>query len=80
MNDEPYRGIVDTADRYECDLIAMASHGRHGFRSLLGSTTQRVLLHSHVPVLVLTRNIPRSLHPAAGSQIQEAPKDQATPL
>ncbi len=39
---------------HKCDLIVMASHGRRGLkRLLLGSATQHVLTHSHLPVLVL---------------------------
>lgn len=46
--------IVEAAKKFECDLIVMASHGRKGLqRLLLGSETQHVLTHSHVPVLVL---------------------------
>ncbi len=46
--------IIATAKRHKCDLIVMASHGRRGIkRLLLGSETQQVLTHSHVPVLVL---------------------------
>ena len=46
--------IIATADKQEVDLIVMASHGRKGIkRLLLGSETQHVLTHSHVPVLVL---------------------------
>jgi len=46
--------IVATAKKYQCDLIVMASHGRKGVeRLLLGSETQQVLTHSHIPVLVL---------------------------
>lgn len=46
--------IVATAKKHDCDLIVMASHGRKGLqRLLLGSETQHVLTHSHVPVLVL---------------------------
>ncbi|WP_027017211.1 universal stress protein [Comamonas composti] len=46
--------VIDTAKRRECDLIVMASHGRKGLqRLLLGSETQHVLTHSHIPVLVL---------------------------
>ena len=42
------------ATKYKVDLIVMASHGRKGIkRLLLGSETQHVLTHSHVPVLVL---------------------------
>lgn len=50
---EPYQGIVDTAERTGCDLIFMASHGWQGDASqLLGSETIRVLVHSRIPVLV----------------------------
>ena len=46
--------IIATADKQEVDLIVMASHGRKGIkRLLLGSETQHVLTHSHIPVLVL---------------------------
>jgi nucleotide-binding universal stress UspA family protein len=46
--------IIAVAKRNKCDLIVMASHGRRGIkRLLLGSETQQVLTHSHIPVLVL---------------------------
>ena len=46
--------IIAGAKKHKCDLIVMASHGRRGIkRLLLGSETQQVLTHSHVPVLVL---------------------------
>ncbi|MCA3237867.1 MAG: universal stress protein [Curvibacter sp.] len=46
--------IIATARKNKCDLIVMASHGRKGVkRLLLGSETQQVLTHSHIPVLVL---------------------------
>jgi nucleotide-binding universal stress UspA family protein len=46
--------IIATAKKHKCDLIVMASHGRRGIkRILLGSETQLVLTHSHIPVLVL---------------------------
>lgn len=46
--------IIDTANKYKCDLIVMASHGRRGInRVLLGSETMHVLTHSKTPVLVL---------------------------
>ncbi len=53
VNDEPWRGIIDTAKSQQCDLIVMASHGRRGVSAfLLGSETQKVLTHTTVPVLV----------------------------
>ena len=46
--------IIAAAKKNKCDLIVMASHGRRGVkRLLLGSETQLVLTHSHIPVLVL---------------------------
>lgn len=46
--------ILSTAQKHNCELIVMASHGRKGIqRVLLGSETQQVLTHSSIPVLVL---------------------------
>ena len=46
--------VIAATKKHKCDLIVMASHGRRGIkRLLLGSETQLVLTHSHVPVLVL---------------------------
>ena len=46
--------IINTAKKQKVDLVVMASHGRKGIkRLLLGSETQQVLTHSHIPVLVL---------------------------
>jgi nucleotide-binding universal stress UspA family protein len=53
VSDEPWEAIVETAKRLGCDLIVMASHGRRGLSGLLlGSETQKVLVHSTIPVLV----------------------------
>lgn len=47
-------GIIATAKRLKCDLIVMGAHGRRGLaRLLLGSETNRVLVYSKVPVLVI---------------------------
>lgn len=51
--DEPYEAILKAAHDEMCDLVAMASHGRRGIAALLiGSTTQKVLTHSALPVMV----------------------------
>ncbi|THC46671.1 universal stress protein [Massilia sp. Mn16-1_5] len=51
--DNPYEMIIKTARDTGCDLILMASHGRKGIKGLLlGSETQKVLVHSAIPVLV----------------------------
>lgn len=52
-SDHPYEAIINAAKEHDCDLIAMASHGRKGVRGVLvGSETQKVLTHSQIPVLV----------------------------
>lgn len=49
-----WEAILDHARAQNCDLIVMASHGRRGMAALLlGSETQRVLIHSTLPVLVV---------------------------
>ncbi len=51
--DSPYAMIIRQAALSKCDLIVMASHGRRGLQGLLlGSETQKVLIHSQIPVLV----------------------------
>ena len=45
--------IVKVAEKHDCDLIFMGSHGRSGFgQLLLGSVTNKVLSHTLKPVLV----------------------------
>jgi nucleotide-binding universal stress UspA family protein len=52
-SDFPYRAIIAAAAGHGCDLIVMASHGRHGFAELWhGSQTHDVLTHSTIPTLV----------------------------
>ena len=52
-HEHPYRAIIDTAESKGCDLIVMASHGRHGISAIvLGSETVKVLTHCKTPVLV----------------------------
>ena len=53
-SDTAYRAILQAANRLGCTMIVMASHGRRGLGALvLGSTTQKVLFHSTIPVLVV---------------------------
>ena len=50
----PADSIIKAARKENCDLIVMASRGRRGLaRLLLGSETNHVLTHSHIPVLVV---------------------------
>jgi nucleotide-binding universal stress UspA family protein len=51
--DQPFEAIIETARTRQCDLITMGSHGHKGIAGLLlGSQTQKVLMHSLIPVLV----------------------------
>ncbi len=51
---DPYSTIVDYAASQDLDLVVMPTHGRRGLeRFLLGSTTERVLRRSDVPVLTI---------------------------
>ncbi|HYA20904.1 MAG TPA: universal stress protein [Burkholderiales bacterium] len=53
IGDQPFKAIINAAQRKHCDLIFMASHGWKGFAALvLGSETNKVLTHSRIPVLV----------------------------
>jgi nucleotide-binding universal stress UspA family protein len=52
-SDHPHEVIIDTAKSKGADLILMASHGRSGLKAaFLGSVTQKVVAHSHLPVLI----------------------------
>jgi nucleotide-binding universal stress UspA family protein len=50
----PAEGILETATSKDCNLIVMASYGRHGVKKvLLGSVANEVLSNSTVPVLII---------------------------
>lgn len=54
LSDAPGDEILDAADRAQCDLIVMGSHGRHGWwRMLAGSEIEQVVENARVPVMVL---------------------------
>lgn len=54
---DPAPTIVDYAERYGYDLVAMPTHGRRGIsRRVLGSVTERVVRLSPLPVLSLQRD------------------------
>lgn len=54
IDDHPAEAIVRVADRINCDLIVMSSHGRRGVRRLvLGSQTAEVVTSTSRPVLVI---------------------------
>ncbi|MGA2549142.1 MAG: universal stress protein [Burkholderiaceae bacterium] len=51
--DRPWNEIILASEAQHCDAIFMASHGRKGIDAfLLGSQTQKVLVHSKLPILI----------------------------
>ena len=53
-SDQPWRAIIEAAQRHGCDAIFMASHGRRGLAAVWhGSETREVLTHSRIPTVVL---------------------------
>ncbi|GAB7540575.1 universal stress protein [Cupriavidus sp. 8B] len=51
--------IVEEADRWSADLIAIGTHGRRGFRRLImGSVSEGVVHKSNKPVLMVRSEIP----------------------
>ena len=54
---EPYKVIIEEADKKEADLIVMGRHGRTGLmRLLMGSVTAKVVGHFKGHALVVPRN------------------------
>lgn len=54
IDSQPAEAIVRLANRENCDLIVMSSHGRRGVRRfVLGSQTAEVVTHTTIPVLVI---------------------------
>jgi nucleotide-binding universal stress UspA family protein len=52
-HEHPYRAIIDTVESQSCDLIVMATNGRHVIAAIVfGSETVKVLTHSRIQVLV----------------------------
>jgi nucleotide-binding universal stress UspA family protein len=56
----PSGAIISFAERENCDLIVMSSHGRSGLsRLLVGSVTEQILRKSPCPVLVVSLDRPK---------------------
>jgi len=54
VSTSPGEEIVKAAEKFHCDVIFMASHGRKGLNKLfVGSETQKVLASTNLPVLVI---------------------------
>jgi len=53
LRGEPADDILSWSQNHACDLIAMSTHGRSGYRRFwLGSITEKVARHATCPVLV----------------------------
>lgn len=57
--DKPIHGITQISKEYNVDLIIIGSHGSSGIEELLiGSTTEKVVRNSEIPVLIIKNDIP----------------------
>ena len=67
--EHPYQAIIDTADSKSCDLIVMASHGRHGISAIVHGSPRRAKpwnLSSRSLGRVGARRFIAKRHPALG--------------
>ena len=73
---QPARAILEYATEWGADLIAVESHARSALeRLLLGSTTDKVIRASHVPVLVHRQHVEAdrsASHASMGAQAATA--------
>jgi universal stress protein A len=61
---DPGKEIAAAAEREQCDLVAMSTHGHRGLQDLIrGSVANDVRHHTTVPVL-LVRGTPHRLRPS----------------
>jgi nucleotide-binding universal stress UspA family protein len=71
---KPSARMLDWAGEGDYDLIVMASKGRHNSHLLRGSTTEKVIRHSEIPVFTVDaqlspKGLKRILLPTDGSKI-----------
>lgn len=53
----PEKVIINIAEEWEADLIVLGTHSKSGFEKLLkGSTTEYVIKHARVPVMLATQD------------------------
>ena len=54
QNHIDFKGVIDTSNKYEADLIIMGSHGTSGIEEIfVGSNTEKIVRYSNIPVLVI---------------------------
>jgi len=53
-----FEGVIEESKKNNVDLIVMGSQGATGLKEMLvGSNTEKVVRHSHIPVLVIKQDI-----------------------
>lgn len=81
---KPSKMIVDHAEKYNYDLILLATHGQHQTELLRGSVTEKIIRYSSVPVLSTNtssfEDLMQILVPTDGSQISFRALSLATVL
>ena len=56
--EKAFSGIIKYSQEHDVDLIVMGSHGQTGFQDMIiGSTTEKIVRLSNVPVLVIKQNL-----------------------
>lgn len=69
---QPYREILNYAEKHSIDLISLGAHGAgFGIRTLFGSNVDRVLRQAPCPVLV-ARPLKPAVHENLASQLRNA--------
>ncbi|MEP9413204.1 universal stress protein [Gordonia sp. VNQ95] len=54
LPEEPAKAVLEAAEKYDAGLVVVGSRGRGGFKGLLlGSTSQKILHHATLPVMVV---------------------------
>ncbi|BAL80995.1 universal stress protein [Caldisericum exile] len=77
LEGEPVNVLLSYAKKKNIDLIVLQTHAGLSVNKIkIGSTTYKLLINSHVPVLLLNedievKNSPKILHPTSGSKYSE---------
>jgi nucleotide-binding universal stress UspA family protein len=61
VSGEPWRLILETAQRLDVDLIVLGSHGYHGWDHVLGTTAGKVANRAKRNVLVVHQHTPEAV-------------------
>jgi len=73
----PWEQILRTSKEQEAGLIVIGSRGLHGLpRALMGSTAEKVVRHSPIPVMTLHGPLPQPTAKEAGAKAADDLVDQ----